>query len=258
VTFDFGNTLVPVDRTGLDRVVDRTARAIVERCGPFGLDSFLVAWSEERERQFAEDVPAFREVDLSQRVVRVLARLRGMAVPDRRERWDDEAAAGRSTPAELEFAIDVYSRAFVEAIPPPAGTEQLLARLARHWRLAIVSNWPLAATIDRYAEAAGWAPHLAAIVISQRIGTIKPHPAMFRAAEDAIGESGRAILHVGDDWAADIVGAKQAGWRAAYLVTRPADSPLPASSRDERVEADLEVSSLAELEATLLPADPGP
>ena len=47
------------------------------------------------------------------------------------------------------------------------------------YRLAILSNWPLAATIDRYAEAAGWAPHLAAIVVSQRVGAIKPHPAIF-------------------------------------------------------------------------------
>ena len=44
-------------------------------------DGFLVAWAEERERQFREEVPQFREVDIAQRAVRVLARLRGMAPP---------------------------------------------------------------------------------------------------------------------------------------------------------------------------------
>ncbi len=83
-------------------------------------------------------------------------------------------------------------------------------------------------TIDRYVEAAGWAPHLAAVVVSQRVGTIKPHPAIFAAAREALGEPDpRAILHVGDDWAADVVGARRAGWRAAWISSRPADSPLP-------------------------------
>jgi hypothetical protein len=48
-----------------------------------------------------------------------------------------------------------------------------------------------------------------------------------------------------------VVGAKRAGWRAAYLAVRPADSPLPGSERDVRVEADLVVDTLEELEAAL-------
>ena len=31
ITFDFGNTLVPVDRVGLRRVVEATGEAVVER-----------------------------------------------------------------------------------------------------------------------------------------------------------------------------------------------------------------------------------
>ena len=60
-----------------------------------------------------------------------------------------------------------------------------------------------------------------------------------------------AILHVGDDWAADVVGAKRAGWRAAWLAARPDDSPLPGSVRDETVVADLELQTLDDLEAAL-------
>lgn len=254
VTLDFGNTLVPVGSAGLRRVVERTADAVIERCGPFDRDVFLAAWAEERERQFAEEVPQFREVDLAQRVVRVLARMRGLAPPPRTERWDDAAAARGSTPAELAFAVDAYSRAFVEAMPPPPETAPLLARLADRFRLAIVSNWPLAVTIDRYVEAAGWASALSAVVVSQRVGAIKPHPAIFRAAEAALGlgpGDRTAILHVGDDWAADVVGAKRAGWRAAYYHGRPEDSPLPRSERDDGVEPDLELPALTDLEAVL-------
>lgn len=252
ITFDFGNTLVPVDRAGLAAVVDQTTRAMAERLGPFDPRTVGAIWAEERERQFREEVPRFREVDLAQRVVRVLARLRGLAAPPPDVPWDDATAASRSTPDEVGWTVDRYSRTFVDSLAQSPGTTDRLARLSAGYRLAIISNWPLAATIDRYAEAAGWLPYLAAIVVSQRVGVIKPHPAIFGAARTALGEPapGR-ILHVGDDWTADVVGAKRAGWRAAYVRARPEDSPLPGSVPDGSVVADLEIATLAELEVAL-------
>jgi FMN phosphatase YigB (HAD superfamily) len=248
ITFDFGNTLVPVDRAGLRRVVEETATVVVERLGPFAPEAFLSAWAEERERQFREEVPQFREVDIAERFVRVLARLRGMPPPPADERWDQARAATRSDPAEIDWAVGAYSEAFVRGMPVDPSIERVLAGLARHATLAILSNWPLAATVDRYAEAAGWLPHLRAIVISQRVGTIKPHPAIFAEARRLLGDPAPdTILHVGDDWAADVVGAVRAGWHAAYVTDRPRDSPLPASERDETVEADLEIDSVARL-----------
>jgi len=254
ITFDFGNTLVPVPAAALRAVVEATAGAMADRLGPFDRDEVLAIWTEERERQFREEVPQFREVDLAQRVVRVLARLRGLAPPSADARWDDETAARQSTPEEAAWVVDAYSRAFVDALPPAPVAAGLLERLAPRYRLAILSNWPLAATIDRYAEARGWMPHLTAIVVSQRVGTIKPHPAIFAAARAALGPPQppvAGILHVGDDWAADVVGAKLAGWRAAWLRSRPADSPLPGSERDGDAEPDLVLDRLEDLEAVL-------
>jgi HAD superfamily hydrolase (TIGR01509 family) len=252
VTLDFGNTLVPVPAAALGGVVATTVQAMAGRLGPFDPERVLEAWHQERERQFREEVPQFREVDMAQRIVRVLARLRGMAPPSADARWDDDSAARLSNPAEVAWAVDVYSRAFVEALPAAPGAGELIERLAERHKVAILSNWPLAATIDRYCEAAGWAPKLAAIIVSQRVGTIKPHPAIFSAARVALGSpEPRQMLHVGDDWAADIVGAKRAGWRAAWLANRPDDSPLPGSQRDDSVEADAVIGSLSELPPAL-------
>ena len=252
ITFDFGNTLVPVHHAELRRVVELTGERMVERCGPFEQATFLAVWSEERERQFAEEVPEFREVDLDQRLVRVLARLRGFEAPSRAERWDDVAAAALSDPVEIAWAVEVYSRAFVEVIAAPPDVLPMLERLSGRYSLAILSNWPLALTIDRFAEAAGWMPFLRGVVVSQRVGTIKPNPVIFRAAEAVLDSEPAAILHVGDDWAADVVGAKEAGWRAAYLRTPDGASPLPSSRPDQRVTADLELARLGDLEAGLV------
>lgn len=268
ITIDFGNTLVRTDRASFATVVDKTADALFLRGLVTDRSAFLTAWAEERDRQFREEVPLYREVDINQRAVRVLARLRGMDAPPDDARWDDLAAADRVEPEEIDTVVDAYSAAFIERMQPVHDAAATLARLASDgFAVGILSNWPLAVTIDRYAESQGWLPHLRAIVVSQRVGTIKPHPAIFRAAEEELGfgrtggatqapgaATGRApILHVGDDWAADVVGAARAGWRTAYLRERQGDTPLPTSepgdgvATDERVEADLVIDELGDL-----------
>jgi putative hydrolase of the HAD superfamily len=254
ITLDFGNTLVPVDGAALRSVVEATARHVSERLGPFDLSAYLVAWQEERDRQFREEVPRFREVDLADRFVRLLARFRGMPPPAPEAPWDQVAAARLSHPAEIDWAVAAYGDAFVRLVPPPPSVGPLLERLARDRPVAILSNWPHAAVVDRYIEVAGWVRHLAAVVVSQRVGAIKPHPAIFAATRRALGEpTPESILHVGDDWAADVVGAANAGWRTAYLRNRPGDSPLPSSERDGTVVPDLELDELTDLPDVLAP-----
>jgi HAD superfamily hydrolase (TIGR01509 family) len=247
ITFDFGNTLVAVPADALQRVVERTATAVVARSGPFPRDAFLAAWREERERQFAEEVPQGREVDVDQRVIRVLARMRGMTPPDPSGRWDDVVAAVHSDPDERDAAVEAYSAAFVAEIHAPRDVGPILAVLAARFPLAVLSNWPLAATIDRFVSEAGWSDYFQAIVVSQRVGAIKPSPEIFAAAAAALATAGEEILHVGDDWVADVVGAKRAGWLAAYLRGRQGDSPLPSSAPDDSVRADLVIDRLDDL-----------
>ena len=258
ITFDFGNTLVPVGHGGSRSVLAATARGLLDAGLIRDVDEFQSAWVEERDRQFREEVPLFREVDVPQRAVRVLARLRGMRAPAPEDRWDDALAGRLATSDEAELAVDLYSRAFVAGARPVADAYRTLEELAtRGFRLAILSNWPIAVSIDRVAKAEGWMPFLHAIVVSQRVGTIKPHVAMFRAAEAALGleATPSGILHVGDDWAADVNGARGAGWRVAYLRDRQADTPLPTSEHGvgmvagSAVTADLEIDELSDLDA---------
>ncbi len=260
ITIDFGNTLVKVDQAGLRAVVEHTGDALIEQGIVDDRAAFMGAWIEERDRQFREDIPEFREPDIERRAARVLARLRGAELPPAAGRWNDDAASARSEPGEIQAVIEAYAGEFVGRMKPvPDALATLAALSGRGFALAILSNWPLAATIDRFAEASGWLPYLRAIVVSHRVGWIKPHPAIFQAALEALGlpeGSGTAVLHVGDDWAADVVGASRAGWRTAYLRNRQAGSPLPASEPGDGVmageapiAADVEIDELAELDA---------
>lgn len=248
VTLDFGNTLVPIDRAALRSVVERTAERACRHLDLGDPADFLEAWANERDRQFREAVPEFREVDLPERAMRVLARLRGSSPPAASATWDDAAARTRSTDLEVGFIVDAYSAAFVAGIPAPEIAGRVIRALATGgFTVAILSNWPLAATIDQFAVAAGWAAHLDGIFVSERIGTIKPHPAIFRHVEERLAIAPGHLLHVGDDWAADVVGARRAGWHAAYLADAQADTPLPTSDRADDVMADAELDHLDEL-----------
>ena len=141
----------------------------------------------------------------------------------------------------------------------PAAVAGRRARSSPRWppryRLAILSNWPLAATIDRYAEAAG----LVAVPrarSSSRSGsaTIKPHPAIFAAARDALGRPAPGV----DPPRRATTGRRTssapsaAGWRAAYVpVAARATRRSPACERDDERRADLELDALGDLEAAL-------
>ena len=199
-------------------------------------------WAEERARQFREEVPQFREVDLAQRLVRVLARLRGHAGAARRRalgRRGRRAAA--ATPAEVALG---RRRLLAGVRRTPAagagGRVRCSSASPRATGLAILLE--LAARGDhrplRRGRRLGAVPARGRRVAAGRDDQAAPGDLRARRAAALGRPAPDAILHVGDDWAADVVGAKAAGWRAAYL-RRPAGrlaAPRRAS-RDDTVVA---------------------
>jgi FMN phosphatase YigB (HAD superfamily) len=251
ITLDFGNTLVPFGSASMGGVLSETAERSAAAWG-FRSDEFVRVWGEERLRQFAEEVPQGREADMGVRAARVLARLRGYPAPGPEERWDDAEAARRSTPGEVAAILDHYASAFVRLTPVPAEIGPLLELLASRYPVAILSNWPIAIAVERYLEAAGWSPHLSAVVISQRVGAIKPWPAIFEATARALAvPSGPRLMHVGDDLGADVAGAHAVGWRAAWVRVKPEDSPLPIARPSGDDTPDLAIDRLTDLPRAL-------
>jgi FMN phosphatase YigB (HAD superfamily) len=251
ITFDFGNTLVGFRGASMAAVV-REEAILAARLVGCSIRQFEAVWNEERLRQFAEDVPEGREADIDVRLIRVLARLRGHAVPPVGSRWNDAALSEGADPGEVEAILQTYADAFVRNTPVPPEVGPMLERLAASYRLAIISNWPLSLSLDRFVEAAGWRRHLVAVVISHRVGAVKPRAEIFQAAARELGvPSGPSILHVGDDMGADVFGAHNVGWKAAWVRTRPEDSPLPVAPPAPEEEPDFTIDSVTELEAAL-------
>jgi FMN phosphatase YigB (HAD superfamily) len=251
ITFDFGNTLVPFPARDRDSVLAATADAWAPRLATTA-DRFMAIWYEERTRQFLEDVPEGREANMDLRVARVLSRLDGAESPTAGQRWDDAEIAGRVDLALVDEILDTYASAFVRLTPVPPAIGPLLERLAGRFPLALISNWPLALSLERYLESAGWAASFSATVVSARVGSVKPHPEIFETAARELGiDSGPHILHVGDDPGADVIGAQGVGWRTAWVRLKPEDSPLPVAPLPPDARPDLEIDTVEELETAL-------
>ena len=258
VTFDFGDTLVPVSVPAFRAVVHAAAGDVVARLRLGDREAFLRAWTEERDRQMREDVAEDgREMDMGRRFARLIARSRGMPAPLPEIRWDDAAVDALAGPDEVAWALAAYRDRWVAGIPVPPGVDRILAAVAATRAVGILSNWPHADTIQAFVDHAGWRSYLRAVVVSADVGAIKPDRAIFRAAEHALGMQDAphgSILHVGDDPRADVAGALRAGWRAAWLHARNAGSPLPGAGRDPEPGAappDIEIDALEEIVAIL-------
>jgi putative hydrolase of the HAD superfamily len=101
----------------------------------------------------------------------------------------------------------------------------LLARLARRYRLGVVSNsyGNMPALIED-----GDLGFFSVIVDSALAGLRKPDPAIYGLAARALGLPPSRILHVGDSWERDVAPAANAGMQTAWLA-RP-DLAMPSTS----------------------------
>jgi len=118
--------------------------------------------------------------------------------------------------------------------PYPA-TEEVLDQLARRGlSLHVVSNNTelLPQTLRRL----GWSDRFSTVTYSQEVGAEKPDPRVFRLSLDRARCSADEVVHVGDSWDADYLGAKRAGLRAIWLneavVTRRRPARWSATCRN--------------------------
>jgi putative hydrolase of the HAD superfamily len=108
-------------------------------------------------------------------------------------------------------------------------------------RAIVVSNWDV--SLPGVLERLGLMSHLDGVVSSAQVGSRKPQRAIFERALRLAGSQPNEALHVGDNPAEDVAGARAAGIEA--MLIRRSD---PGPSVDPGVEV---ITSLEELPARL-------
>ncbi len=132
----------------------------------------------------------------------------------------------------------------VENVP---GVEAALAALHRHYRLALATN---AADSGRDLVSQALARgdldnYLDLIVTAHELGARKPEPAFYVAVLRDLGCTPENAAMVGDDYQADVIGAKRAGLKAIWF--NPAGRACPVAQPVH----DAEVRAMADLAATV-------
>ncbi len=131
---------------------------------------------------------------------------------------------------------------------PPA----LAALRRRGYRLAFLSDVLGPITPRRHSDVL---LRLAdTVALSCDTGWVKPERQAFAAVERAMSVPVERLVHVGDSWDVDVVGALAAGWRAVYVRRDTATGPPIDAEVDE--DRWREVRHLGEL-LDLLPSVPG-
>jgi len=125
-----------------------------------------------------------------------------------------------------------------------ADNAQLLATLfERGFELGVVSNG--CGNVERLCSDFGYTPFLSLIVDSRRVGLFKPDPAIFLHAAEKLGGDPGTILMVGDSFERDVLPAKTAGMKTAWLEgAAPRECPDPSL-------VDLHLRRLADLPGAL-------
>ncbi|CAI8046456.1 Phosphoserine phosphatase [Geodia barretti] len=113
-----------------------------------------------------------------------------------------------------------------------------LNALQRHYMMGILSNG------NTYPERCGLAGYFQFVVLAQDYGIRKPDPRLFEITIERAGCAKHQLLHVGDSFQNDIIGAKQAGVRSVWLNRE-------GGNNETEQQPDFEISSLRELTEVL-------
>ncbi len=119
-----------------------------------------------------------------------------------------------ATEEQVKQLAEERYQTFVDIIELADHILPLLSDLGKNYRLALLSNFPCARSIRDGIEKLGMTSHFDAIVISGEIGWVKPDPRPYQSLLDQLDEKPEDCIYVGDNWLADVQGAKGMGMKA--------------------------------------------
>ena len=121
-------------------------------------------------------------------------------------------------PADLERQLAAAMRAVESRGPETVDPEapSLLSTLkGRGFVLGVISNW--SADLPAYLAKCNLAQYFDTVIASEAVGASKPHREIFLRGLAAVDARPERAVHVGDDYWADVVGAREIGIRPVLV-----------------------------------------
>jgi putative hydrolase of the HAD superfamily len=133
----------------------------------------------------------------------------------------------------------------VEVVRAEPDVAAFLRRLRTRYAVGLLSNYPDGVAIRASLANVGLSACFDSVVVSGDIGLVKPHPDVFSASMKELGVKPEQTLFVGDNWLADVQGAKRAGMYAAHFTRWT--PPEHFERRPDDLEPDFSIDRLQEL-----------
>ncbi len=229
VLFDYGNTLIAF---GPDQQLAQAA-AMTEVLSQAGLSVDEDKLTAVRKDQIMRPYRSGGKENVFEEVCREVVELAG---PD---------ASGEITRALMM----ARQKAFIESVTVNPEVLSLLERLGKRYRLGFLSNYPCSHSIVSSLKQLGMHDFFESVVVSADVGFAKPHPDTYGTLIKEMSLDPAEAVYVGDNWLADVQGAKRAGMRAIWVrehIPYETFEPEPGD-----IQPDAEIESLSELESLL-------
>jgi HAD superfamily hydrolase (TIGR01509 family) len=152
-------------------------------------------------------------------------------------------------PELLDELLRTRYQAFVNSIAAPEGVADVLYELGRRYRIGLVSNYPIGSAIRESLRRVGLADCFEVVVVSGDVGRIKPHPLPFQVALEQLGADPATTLHIGDNWLADVQGAKRLGMQVIQSLQYETPEAFQPQAGDDPPDATIQ--HLSELRVVL-------
>jgi putative hydrolase of the HAD superfamily len=204
VFFDMGSTLSYQEPTREELLVDFLRQRGYERAlqdlrrALLAADTWWHEWTQQNPFGWRDDTLR-RSMRLQYR--QVFLEALGLASSDGlREALDDVWSAS---------IMRRHNAIFPDVMPT------LHAMRSQGLKLAIVSNWD--ESLISHTDELGLTPIFDTIVGSLAVGYEKPHKRIFEIALERLALAPEQVIHVGDMYVSDVVGARRAGIRPVLL-----------------------------------------
>jgi putative hydrolase of the HAD superfamily len=231
VCFDLGNTLIEFGPRQLTAQYGRLTAALESGFGSCDADRLKAI----RDRQIVAPYRnGYREGSLEEVCRELIEEMYGIT----------------ATEAQVADLARVRYESFLEVVELAADVIPLLRRLQERYRLAVLSNYPCGRSIRDGLDKVGLTEFFEVIVVSGEVGYVKPHPEPFGHLLGQLGEEPAACVYVGDNWLADIQGAKRAGMRAVLTTQHVPYETFAPQEGDHAPDA--RISHIGELAGVLL------
>ncbi len=231
VLFDYGSTLIEFSQKQIAVCDEALAGALERIFGPADLERLREIRNNDRLEPYRDSYRENLLPVITRRMIRTL--------------YERDV-----TDPHLAEILQVRFDSFVQCIEPTPGVDALLMRMRQRYRVGLVSNYPDGEAIRASVTRVGLRNILEVVVASGDVGRVKPDPLPFRTALEQLELAPDQAVYVGDNWLADIQGAKQLGMQA--VLTRQFQSPEVFEENDGDHQPDLIISHLSELEKALL------